>query len=270
MSHLDPTALISPKAELGDDVIADPYVVVEAGCIIGNGCRLRAGSVITGATVMGANNDIGYGAVIGGDPQDNAFDPATKSRVVLGSGNKIREHVTIHRGTAPESETRVGDNCFLMVGSHLAHNCVLGDNVTLVNHVLLAGYVEVEDRAFLGGAVVVHQNVRIGSLCMIRGQTRIGRDVPPFFMATGTNQVNGLNRVGLKRAGFSLADRRALQTAYDTLYDQGLNITQAVERLDNEFSGGPVAQLTTFIKASKRGICLNRPPRRGEAGADES
>lgn len=263
MSHLHPSAQISPKAELGGDLIIEANVVIEAGCVIGNGCRLRAGAIVTGATVMGANNDIGYGAVLGAEPQDTAFDPATKSRVVLGSGNTIREHVTLHRGTAPDSETRVGDGCFLMVGSHLAHNCVLGDGVTLVNHVLLAGHVTVEDRAFLGGAVVVHQNVRIGALCMIRGQTRIGRDVPPFFMATGTNQVSGLNRVGLKRAGYSLADRRALQAAYEVLYDSGLNVGQAAERLAGEYPDGPVAQLVRFVQGSKRGICLNRPPRRG-------
>jgi len=269
MSHIHNTAQISPKAEIGEDVIIEAYVVVEAGCRIGNRCRLRHGAIVTGGTVMGEKNDIGYGAVIGAEPQDTAFDPKTDSRVVIGDRNRIREHVTIHRGTAPGSETRLGSHCFLMVGSHLAHNCVVGDHVTLVNAVLLAGHVVVEDRAFVGGAVVVHQNTRLGSLCMIRGQTRIGRDVPPFFMATGTNQVSGLNRVGLKRAGFGPEARKQIQQAYDTLYEEGLNIGQAVAKLKAEFPDGPVAELVAFVEASKRGICLNRPPRRGEAGAGE-
>ncbi|MEM1058286.1 MAG: acyl-ACP--UDP-N-acetylglucosamine O-acyltransferase, partial [Verrucomicrobiota bacterium] len=247
MSHIHNTAQISPKAEVGEDVIIESFVVVEAGCVIGDGCRLRHGAIVTGNTVMGRDNDIGYGAVIGADPQDTAFEPKTASRVVIGDRNCLREHVTIHRGTAEGSETRLGNDCFLMVGAHLAHNCLVGDHVTLVNAVLLAGHVTVEDRAFVGGAVVVHQNTRLGSLCMVRGQTRLGRDVPPFFMATGTNQVTGLNRVGLKRAGYGPEQRQQIQAAYTTLYDEGLNVGQAVARLKADFPDGPVAQLAAFV-----------------------
>ncbi len=248
------SAIISPEASLGSGVRIGPGVMIEAGCVVGEGCEIRAHAIITGGTTLGARNQIGYGAIIGAEPQDLTFKNES-SRVVIGDDNVIREYVTIHRGTKMGTETVIGSKNFLMAACHVAHNCRIGSRVVLVNNVLLAGHVEVHDGAFLGGGAAVHQFVRIGAMAIMRGQTRIGKDLPPFFMAVDTNQVAGLNRVGLKRGGFSANQRRNLQQAYNLLYRGGLNVSQALDQIEKEMSGEEITMLVQFIRGSKRGIC---------------
>ena len=266
-------AFIHPAARIGAGCIFGPGAVVGEHVELGDGCEVRAHAILTGHTVIGPGNQIGYGAVIGAEPQDHAFDPATVSHVRIGAGNVIREYATIHRGTRPDSATVIGDNNFIMAGAHVAHNCLLGNGVTLVNNTLLAGYVEVEDRAFLGGAVVVHQFVRIGRLVMVRGQTRIGLDVPPFFMAVDTNTVAGINRVGLRRNGISADQIRVIQRVYQRLYFEGLNRQQAVAaiRADPTLDTPEAHAVCAFVDKTKRGI--SRPARGvkrpAEPGGDE-
>jgi UDP-N-acetylglucosamine acyltransferase len=205
---------------------------------------------------MGAKNRIGVGAVIGGEPQDLAYQGA-RSGVVVGDGNVFREYVTIHRGTKEGTDTVIGNGCFLMVGAHVAHNCQLADGVILVNNVLLAGYVEVGEKAFLGGAVVVHQFVRIGKLAMVRGQTRVGMDLPPYCMAVATNGVCGLNLVGLRRTGVGPENRKALQRVYEGFFFGGKNRAQALEeiRQGKDAKVKEVKEFADFIEKTKRGIC---------------
>lgn len=248
-------AFVSPDARLGKNVKVGPGAVIDAGCVIGDDCEIRAHAVITGETVMGAGNQIGYGAIIGAEPQDLSFK-GVRSQVVIGDRNVIREYVTIHRGTKEGTQTIIGNECFLMAGAHVAHNCHLGNNVILVNNVLLAGHVQVQDRAFLGGSAVVHQNVRIGEMAIIRGNAGVGKDLPPYFMAVGVNQVSGLNKVGMKRAGIQEAARRQVRRAYEMLYSSGLNLTQAIEKIENELSSPEITKLVAFLRGTKRGICL--------------
>jgi len=255
--NIHSTAIIDPSTKLGVEVRVGPYAIIETGCVIGDDCEVRAHAVICRGTVMGAGNQIGYGAVIGAEPQDYAFKD-TSSRVEIGSGNKIREYVTIHRATKNGSATRVGNNNFLMGGVHLGHDVQIGNHVVLANNTLLGGYVQVEDRAFLGGATIVHQHVRIGRLVITRGGTRLGKDVPPYFMAVATNQVSGINRIGLRRAGFSQETRRAIQEAYKLIYRSGLNIGQALEQLQGKFTFPEMVHLIEFIGSAKRGICRDR------------
>jgi UDP-N-acetylglucosamine acyltransferase len=255
-SNIHPSAIIDPKVRLGKNVIVGPGAIIDAGCMIGDDCEIRAHAIITGASKIGSGNQIGYGAIIGAEPQDSAFKKTVQSRVVIGDRNVIREYVTIHRGTTEGSQTVVGNENFLMVGAHVAHNCTIGNNVTLVNNVLLAGHVEVHDRAFLGGGAVVHQHCRIGELVMLKGLARINRDVPPYMMAVEESIAAGLNRVGLKRAGIKPDARRDIQRAFDLLYKSGLNVSQAVERIDREIQCVEVQKITAFIRASKRGICM--------------
>lgn len=252
---IHPTAFIDPRAQIGKNVNIGPGVQIDAGCIVGDDCDIRGHAVLTGEAVLGRGNQIGYGAIIGAEPQDLSYRNEP-SRVVIGNRNIIREYVTIHRGTKAGTETKLGDENYLMVGCHVAHNCLIGNKTVIVNNVLLAGYVEVEDQAFLGGAAVVHQFVRIGHLAIIRGQTRIGKDLPPYFMAIDTNQVAGLNRIGMRRAGMPEDARRRVQLAYKYLYQSGLNVTQALETIEKELIGEEVTRLLTFIRRSKRGICL--------------
>ena len=261
-THIHPTAIIDPTTKLGMEVRVGPYAIIDEGCVIGDHCEVRAHAVICKGTIIGPHNQIGYGAVIGAEPQDYGFKGGY-SRVEIGSGNKIREYVTIHRASKEAGATTVGNDNFLMGGVHLGHDVQVGNHVILANNTLLSGYVQVGDRAFLGGATVVHQFVRIGSYAITRGGTRLGKDVPPYYMAVDTNQVSGINRVGLRRAGLSHETRRSIQAAYELIYRSDLNVGQALAELRGKFHQPEIAHLIEFIAQSKRGICSDY--RRGEA-----
>ena len=253
-TQIHPTALVNSAVNLGVEVHVGPYAIIEAGCVIGDYCEVRAHAVIGKGTLMGPHNQIGYGAVIGAEPQDYGYKGG-RTWVEIGSGNKIREYVTIHRASQEGTATSIGNDNFLMGGVHVGHDAEIGNHAILANNTLLSGYVVVEDGAFLGGATIVHQHTRIGRLAITRGGTRLGKDVPPFFMATDTNLVSGINRIGLRRAGFSHETRRAIQAAFELLYRSNLNVSQALEELRHKFHLPEIAHLTEFIGASKRGIC---------------
>ena len=262
-TQIHPSALVDPAVDLGAEVRIGPYAMIEAGCVIGDHCEVRAHAVILKGTLMGPRNDIGYGAIIGGEPQDYGYKGG-RTWVEIGSGNKIREYVTIHRASTEGTATSIGNDNFLMGGVHVGHDVEIGHGAILANNTLLSGYVEVENGAFLGGATIVHQHTRIGRLAITRGGTRLGKDVPPFFMATDTNQVSGINRIGLRRAGFSQETRRAIQAAFDLLYRSNLNVTQALEEVRNKFHGPEIVHLIEFIQASRRGICRSDRGQRPE------
>ncbi len=266
---LHPTAIIHPQAQLGANVTIGPYAVIESPAQIGDGCVIHAHAVITGHVVMGKDNVIGHGALIGGDPQDFAFRPEVQSGVQIGDGNKIREYATIHRGSSNGSSTVVGSHCFLMGGSHVAHNCRLGDHVILANNALLGGHIIVEDRVFLGGGAVFHQHIRIGQLAICQGGSAFSKDVPPFTLSSGLNSVVGLNVVGLRRAGLTPAERVEVKEAFKLLYRRGLNVRQAIAAAA-ERTWGPHGQaFWDFVRAAgKRGLCDLISSRTG-AAADE-
>ncbi len=246
---IHPTATVSPRAIIGDDVE------------IGAKCVIQANAVIDGRTILGEGNFVGYGAVIGTPPQDFAFQDGVMSETRIGNGNTFREYVTIHRGTKEGSATVVGDGCYLMVASHLGHNVLLGDKVIIANNCLLAGYVEVGDGAVLGGGTVFHQFLRVGRLAMVRGGTRFGKDIPPYVAADGENLLSGINAVGLRRSGLSPETRMEIKRAFKLVYRSGRNVAQAlVEAAESEWS--PEAkEFFDFIAASKRGVCqANRVP----------
>ena len=268
-AKIHPTAIVEKGAKIGSDCEIGPGAIVGPEVEIGAGCIIGPRAVLQGRLKMGVKNRIGVGAVLGGEPQDLAYQGAA-SGVIIGNGNTFREYVTIHRGTKEGTDTVIGNDCFLMVGAHVAHNCRLENGVTLVNNVLLAGYVEVEERAFLGGAVVVHQFVRIGKLAMVRGQTRVGMDLPPYCMAVATNGVCGLNAVGLRRAGVKPENRKALQRAYEAFFFGGKNRTQALEEIRKgpDAKVGEVKEFCDFIEKTKRGICHGLKP--GEISLEEN
>ncbi len=261
---IHPTAVIDPSTNLGVKVMVGPYAIIEAGCVIGDYTEIRAHAIICGGSLIGPHNQIGYGTVIGAEPQDFAYKGAP-TRVEIGSGNRIREYVTIHRASKPEGATSIGNDNFLMGGVHIGHDGQIGNHVIMANNTLLAGHVLVEDRVFMGGATIIHQHVRVGKLAITRGGTRLGKDVPPYFMATDTNQVSGINRIGLRRAGFSHDTRRAIQAAYEMIYRSNLNVSQALDELRAKFHFPEIAHLIEFVAQSKRGICRGQ----GHAGSDE-
>ncbi|MBM3857598.1 MAG: acyl-ACP--UDP-N-acetylglucosamine O-acyltransferase [Verrucomicrobia bacterium] len=256
MPTIHPSAIVDPKAELANDVEVGPSVIIEAGAQIGARSRILANAVIKGCVRMGADNEVGYGAVIGAAPQDLSFKKETKSYVSLGEGNTIREYVTIHRGAVAESQTIVGDHNYLMVGVHLGHNVHLHNKIVITNNCLLAGYVEVQDRVVLGGGSVFHQFIKVGTLAMVRGGSRISKNIPPYLMAYESNLVSGLNVVGLRRAGMSIESRMELKRAFRLIYRTGLNVTEALRAARQDRWSGEVLAFFDFIEqSSKRGIC---------------
>lgn len=266
MSLIHPTAIIHPEAKLGENVRVGPYAVIEGPAEIGDHCVIHGHVTITGYVTMGAHNTIGHGSVIGGDPQDLAFDPATESRVVIGERNRIREHATIHRGTAAGSVTRVGNDCFFMAGTHLAHNVTVADKVVIANNALLGGHVEVQESVFIGGGSVFHQFVRIGRNVIIQGISGMGKDVPPFLIGCRVNRVSGLNAIGLRRSGLDAAEREEIKSAFKLLYKSNLNVSQALEAAKEQTWGPHGTAFFEFVAASKkRGICDLADSRRGEA-----
>jgi UDP-N-acetylglucosamine acyltransferase len=251
---IHPCAAVDPSARLGRDVSVGPFCVIEAGAAIGDRCRLAAGVVVKKNVIVGDDNVMFEGAILGGMPQ-HAHMPERPGGVVIGRGNVIREHVTIHRALAEGVDTIVGDGNLLMAGAHVAHDCRLGNRIIVANNVLLAGHVTVDDRAYISGAVAVHQFCRIGSLAMVGGQAHVVKDVPPFVTVDGLSScVVGLNHVGLRRNGFSAAEVRQLKQAYRLVYRSGLPWSTILERLPVEFPSGPAATLYAFLCGGTRGF----------------
>jgi UDP-N-acetylglucosamine acyltransferase len=266
---IHPTAVIHPDAVLGTNVSIGPYAVIEGAAKIGDGCEIQAHAIIGAHVEMGRDNLIGYGAVIGGDPQDFAFKPQVRSSVRIGDGNKIREYCTIHRGTTENSATKVGHGCFLMAGAHLAHNVVLGDHVIIANNALLGGHVQVAERVFIGGGCVFHQHIRVGRLAICQGASGFSKDIPPFTTAAERNGIAGLNVVGLRRAGFTAEQRAEIKEAFALLYRQGLNTTQALAAAQKRKWGAEAQAFFDFVAAAKkRGVCDFLASRDGGAAGD--
>ncbi|MGH8162867.1 MAG: acyl-ACP--UDP-N-acetylglucosamine O-acyltransferase [Rhodanobacteraceae bacterium] len=250
------TAIVSPAARLAEDVEIGAYACIGEAVEIGARTVVQSHVVLEGAVRIGDDNFIGYGAIIGGAPQDLGFTPGTRSGVEIGRGNVIREQVTIHRGTAADSLTTIGDGNFLMAGAHVGHNCAIGDKVIIANNCLLGGYVAVEDGAFLGGGCVFHQFMRVGRLAITQGLSGFGKDLPPYVIGAEVNKVVGLNVVGLRRAGLGAEERAEIKAAFALLYESGLNVSQALARAGERSWGDAAQTFFEFVRnAKRRGIC---------------
>lgn len=245
---IHPTALISPAAVLGPDVFVGPFAIVEDGVEIGAGSRIEAHAQILTGVKMGAGNTVGRAAIIGGNPQSLSFDVHQASGVIIGDGNTFREHVTVHRSAVPGGATIIGGGNFLMAGSHLGHDVVMGDHTVLANHVLVAGHVTIGSRCFLGGGAVFHQFIRIGDYAMVQGGSAFSRDVPPFCTGFLLNRVEGLNVVGLRRAGFDSAARLDLKRAWTAAFKSVLGpVKGAAAALEKGGWAEPAQALLRFI-----------------------
>ena len=250
-----PTARVHPDAVIGPRVVIGDFAIVQEDVFIGSETRLEPYVFVKRWTTLGERNEISAGTVLGTDPLDKNFTGA-RSYLKIGNGNKIREHYTISRGTAPESETIIGDGNFIMTSGHIAHNCKIGNHTVIASCALVAGYVEVENQAFISGGVVIHQFSKIGRLAMIGGNSRVNLDVPPYFLYSDFNvSPKGLNLVGLRRAGFTATEIRALKQAYKLLYKSGLKLEDALSHIEQESPTEHTQHLVAFIRSSKRGIC---------------
>lgn len=251
---IHPTAIIDPRARIDSSAKIGPFCVIEGEVEIGPRTRLMQGVYVTGWTTIGPDCEIHPHVILGHAPQDIKYH-GERSFCRIGSGCIIRENVSVHRGTIPDSETVVGDSCFLLGGSHVGHNCRVGNKVTLINNVLLAGHVTVEDKVTIGGAAAIHQFVRIGELTMVAGLARVVMDIPPFALTDSLGRVAGLNRVGLRRNEYSRDDVAALREAYRVLYSGQGDFRLAVQKLESHASTPATRKLVQFLTAeSKRGI----------------
>ncbi len=250
---IHPTAVIAADAKLGVNVRIGPFVVIEEDVVLGADCEIAAHAVIKRHTRMGARNRIAEHAVIGGDPQDFKFQADCLSYTEIGDDNWLREGVTVHRGSRDGTTTRLGNGCFLMAYSHIAHDCVVGNQVVMANTAGIAGEVVVNDRAFISAAVTVHQFCRIGRNAMIGLSAKVVQDALPFCITDGNpGRARGLNLVGLRRNGFAADEIRALKEAYRLLYSR-VPLEQALAVM-KEMNSAAVAELADFIAASRRGF----------------
>jgi UDP-N-acetylglucosamine acyltransferase len=251
------TAIVSPKAEIAEDVSIGPYCIIGDNVKIANGTKLISYVQIDGLTEIGKNCTIYPFATIGFPPQDLKYQ-GEKTGVKIGDNNVIREYVTIHRASVSgDGLTEIGSDNFIMAYVHIAHDCKIGNNVIMANLATLAGHVIVEDFAFIGGIVAVHQFTRIGAYAMIGGFSGVGQDIPPYTMASGARaKLYGLNTVGLKRRGFNEETINALKKAYKILFRDKISLKEAIEKVKNTLPDIPeLKHLIEFIEANKRGIC---------------
>ncbi len=255
MSQIHGTAIVSPRAQLADDVSVGPHTIIEDDVVIGSGTVVASNVLIASGARIGSGVKISHGAVLGTLPQDLKF-AGEKTILKVGDRTTIREYATLNRGTQATGETRVGKDCFIMAYAHIAHDCHLGDNLILANSVNLAGHIEIDDYAILGGVLPVHQFVKIGAHCMIGGGFRVQQDVCPYSLVGGYPlKVVGLNSIGLRRRGFKPDVLHTLEKTFKLLFFSNLNTSQAVERIKGEVE--PITEVKTilaFVERSGRGM----------------
>ena len=248
-------AFVHPEARLGDNVIVEPFAYIDSNTEIGDGTRVMTQATVLFGARIGKNCTIFPHATIAGIPQDLKFQ-GEDTLAIIGDNTIIRECATVNRGTASKGFTKVGDGCLIMAYSHVAHDCVLNNHVILGNTTQLAGEVEIDDYAIISGGSLAHQFSKIGAHVMIQGGSRISKDIPPFVMV-GREPITyvGLNIVGLRRRGFNSERINSIQEVYRYLYMSGYNISQAVERIEQELPETEDRELIlNFIRSSSRGI----------------
>lgn len=260
-TSIHPTAVVDKAAQLGEGVAIGPYCVVGPRVKLGARVKLHSHVVVEGITTIGEDTEIYPFASVGTPPQDLKYK-GEASQLHIGKKCRIREHVTLNPGTEGGGMvTRVGDECLLMVGAHVAHDCQLGHHVILVNNATLAGHVQVGDFAIIGGNSAVHQFVRIGAHAMIGGMSGVENDVIPYGTVMGDRaRLAGLNLVGLERRGFSKDDVRALRSAYRMLFAPEGTFAERIDSVaDNHGSVQAVEDVVAFIRAkSSRALCQPR------------
>jgi len=257
MNNIHPLASVHPNAKLGDNIEIGPYAYIDEFVEIGDGCKILPHATIFNYVKMGKNCTVFPGAVIGAVPQDLKFEGEI-TYVEIGDRVNIRECATINRGTKASGKgvTKIGSDTLIMSYSHVAHDCCVGNHCILVSYVGIAGETDVDDWAILGGSTVAHQFSKIGTHAMVGGGSKINKDIPPYILCGREPLVYaGVNIVGLRRRGFSGDQIRMIKDIYDIIYFAGLNVTDALEKVEAGFPPCPERDtILNFIRNSKRGI----------------
>ncbi|MDH4227068.1 MAG: acyl-ACP--UDP-N-acetylglucosamine O-acyltransferase [Deltaproteobacteria bacterium] len=257
---IHPTAIVHPSAEFDTGVEIGAYSMVGEDVKIGKDTWIGPHVVIGDRTTLGAKCRVFQFASVGAPPQDLAYK-GEKTSTIIGDSNTIREFVTIHRGTAKDKGlTSCGNNNLFMNYVHVAHDCMVGSNIVFANAATLAGHVSVDNHAIVGGLVAIHQFVRIGAYCIIGGASAVSKDIPPYVMAVGNRAtLHGLNKIGLRRQGFSKTEIDEIKKSYATLFKSSLPLREAVTKLKAEMPDSVHAKrYTDFIEGSKRGVAKER------------
>ena len=249
------TAIIGNKVELGSNVKIGPYSVIEDNVQIGNNSNIKNFVTICKNTIIGKDCEIFHNCSIGEIPKDLKFK-GEKTMTIIGNRNKIRESVTINRGTKALGETRVGDDCLLMAYSHVGHDSIIGNNVVMANMATLGGHVILNDWVSLGGGVLVHQFCQLGTQVFIGGGFRVVQDVPPYILAAKEPlKYQGINSIGLKRRGYDRKTRKDIKEIYQIVFGANMNISQAIIEIKSKFNDSNHRNMIlNFIKNSERGI----------------
>lgn len=272
--HIDPTAKIHPTAivedgaTIGEGSTIGPYAFVGAGAVLGPNTTLDHHAAVESHTVMGSGNRVWPGAVIGGQPQDKAYNPDTPGELVIGDNNIFREHVTINRSTHPHRTSRIGSRNYFMAAAHTAHNTQVGDDNVFANATALAGHSTVGNRCVFSSHTAVHQFTCVGDFVMFQGGAKVSSHVPPFTIAAGINTIVALNVIGLRRAPhLTDQDRKEIKQVFREYY-RTASTTPALTRLDEMLAkplGEPAANFLRFIQdkltdtsTRKHGVCKLR------------
>ncbi|MEG8990321.1 acyl-ACP--UDP-N-acetylglucosamine O-acyltransferase [Ignavibacteria bacterium 4148-Me] len=255
MNNIHPTAIVSPKAKLGDNIEIGPYAVIQDDVEIGDDCKVGPHVGIYNGARIGNRVKIFQGASISNLPQDLKY-ANEQTYLFIGDDTVIREFATLHKGTAATGKTVIGKNCLLMAYTHVAHDCKIGDKVIISNATQIAGHVTIEDVVIIGGQGAVHQFCKIGQHAMVGGGGMVGTDIPPYSLVSGyPARFMGLNIVGLRRRNFSSEDINTLKETYRIFYNSGLNHTEALKIIKEKFSEHPlVKNVIEFIESSERGV----------------
>ena len=252
---ISPLAYIHPEAIIGDNCEISPFVYIDKGVVIGDNNVIMPHATLLYGTRMGSGNQVFPGAVLGAIPQDLKFK-GEDTTAEIGDNNRIRENVTINRGTASKGKTVVGSNNLLMEGMHVAHDCVVGNGCIIGNQTKLGGEVVIDDFATISAVVLVHQFCHVGSYVMVQGGCRSPKDIPPYIIAARELIAYcGINLIGLRRRGFSAEQIDKIHTAYRYIYQSGMNVTQALKHIQAEMEITPeVERIIDFINHADRGI----------------
>lgn len=265
MAKIDPTARVGNEVELGQGVEIGPWCLLDGKVRLGNNAKLLSDVRLRGPITVGSGATFYPGAMIGYSPQDFKFKPDSPTAgVEIGDDCTFREGVTIHASTHPELATRIGDNCYFMVQSHVGHDCQIGNHVVLVNAAVLGGHCQIFDSVTIGGLAAIHQFTRIGRFAFVSGHSGFTTDIPPFCMAYGRNRLQGINQVGLRRAGFPREHIQKLRTVFRLALQSAATRPESIAICDRFASECPPAQeIADFIRTSKRPIAPGamRPPR---------